>query len=56
MGINLVARYIEYRELTDFLMEPEDDNVILQVLREAHQFNKSIGNCCAVGCLREKGT
>ena len=54
-GRNLVARYYNRHELIHVLMEP-DDNVILQVLREVHQFHKNIRYYRASGHLRTKGT
>ena len=39
---NLVAHWIKNRELTDVLKEPEDDNAILQILREVRQFHKTL--------------
>ena len=44
VGRNLVARCAKHHGLTDALRKPEDDNVIFQVLREAHQFRKLIGS------------
>ena len=42
-GINLVARFIKFHAFADALIEPEDDNSVIQMFREAHQFHKNIG-------------
>ena len=54
-GSNLVARFIKHDGLADVLSEPEDDNAILKILREVHEFHKIIGYYCAVGHPRKKG-
>ena len=53
VGRNAAVHCVNH-ELTDSLMETEDDNVILQVLCEVHQFHKNIGCYYALGCLKEK--
>ena len=50
----LVARWIKFHQLTNVLSEPEDSDEITKALREAKQFNPSVGCRCAVGHLRVK--
>ena len=47
--MNLVARCIVHHGLIGALREPEDDNTILQMLREAYQLYKNIGCYYATG-------
>ena len=55
VGRNLVVRCVKLNGLEDFLMEPEDDNQIIQILREAHQFHKNFGYYNVVGRPQTKG-
>ena len=52
---HLVACCVKFRGFTDVLREPEDDNEIMQVFCEVHQFHKSFGYRYSVGHLRNKG-
>ena len=52
---NLVSPCIKFHLLTDVLRDPEDNNDIMQMLREAHQLHKKIGCLHAAGHLRMKG-
>ena len=49
---NLVVRCVKYHRFTDVMREPEDNNAMLQVSREVHQFHKIISYYYAVGQLR----
>ena len=53
-GKNLVARSIKHYGLIDSLREPEDYKAMLQVLHEAHQFYKNIGDYNSSDHLRKK--
>ena len=54
-GRNLVPRCIKHHALADVLREPEDDNGILQMAREVHQFHEHIVYYYVAGHLRTKG-
>ena len=54
VGINLVVRCVKHDGLTDVLMELEDDNIILKVLREVNKFHKNVGYYHSSGHLRTK--
>ena len=53
-GRNIVGFRVKYHMLIDILRDPEDDNAMLQVLREVHQFKKMTGYYHATVYLREK--
>ena len=42
VGKSLVVRCAKHHRLIDILTEPEDENVILQVSCEGHQFQKTL--------------
>ena len=50
-GRNLVVRCVKHEWLRDILRDPDDDNMILQVSREDHQFHKIIDSFFAAGYL-----
>ena len=50
----LVARRIKFHGLTNVLRETEDDNDIIQMLCEVHQFRQNDGQRCAVGNVLTK--
>ena len=54
-GRNLVACYVKRYGFTDALRETEDDNEIMQMFHEAHQFHKNFGYYCDADHLRTKG-
>ena len=51
----LVARWIKLHQFFNVLRETEDDNEIIQMLRELQQFYHNMGILCDVGHLRAKG-
>ena len=56
MGRNLVARCAKFHRFIDVLRDPEDDDVIMKILREVHQFHKNFGYLRDAVHLRTKGT
>ena len=49
VGRALVARWMTFHQSSNVLKEPEDDNEIIQILRETQKFYPNVGFRCDVG-------
>ena len=54
VGRTLAAHWIKFYQLSNVLRETEDDNEMIQILRETHQFHPNVGSHDAVGISEQR--